>query len=74
MALAASAVPILARPKEHICIGRRLVNGAVRQEIKSLESRIVDGSLESTSIYFLRCDTTCRPQSGAGHCKEKMVL
>lgn len=48
--------------------------GLLRQEGKNLESSLLDGFLDSISIYFLRCNTTCRPQSRAGRSREKMVL
>lgn len=74
VALAAFAVPTLAKPKECDHVGRRLLRWGCETRRKSLESRILDGSLDSISIYFLRYNTTCRPQSRAGRCIEKMVL
>lgn len=55
--------------KEPVHVGRRIV----RQDEKHLE-RWIFGSLGSISIYFLGCNTTCRPQTRAGRCREKRIL
>jgi len=69
--LFASAVPILTRPKECVHLGRRLVRRGCKTRRKNLERRILDGSLDSVSIYFLHCNTTCRPQSGLGAAEKR---
>lgn len=55
--------------KECVCLGRRVV----RQEGKFIE-RCILVSLDSISVYFLGCNTTCRPQTRAGRCRAKRVL